>query len=1048
MPKSATLTARERELYRYYQPDDAPTTPDEKHVPKASSDPCLTAFAQLGALRLNTKRGLITLSTGSAEFIIAESGQALSLQQDDDENDRLWHGVGTFKCPTSTHITIGSEVVNHFCRTGDHYLVVNDATKDDVYKDKCVVKEDPHVTFMAAVPLRTPYSSTIIGHYVAVDDKPRDGLSEKEIQFLLDLGITIMDYLEAGLIKRKQYRAERMIKAMSLFIEGKSTLRDWWLKLGHKYQQVSQKRHKSTVALTQLADAEFGVQEPAANLSKGLDDWPGEDSLPQTPSSSTPSRAGLDVGDGRPMLPRGESHVTSSSETTGQTTLVSRSWKDRNSSVTTFDTLTEPTTVDHSNRHSVSFDLPPHQLSGDVSKELQDALLSSDLKGVFSRSSNLIREAIGVEGVVFFDASVGSFGGSADKNNEERAPGAFHVDKATSSEDEFGRRPSVPDLDINGLSASESTQHIDESPEKCCNVLGFSTRRRSSVRGHQPSEEHGRLPESIMRRLLKRYPHGKIFNFDEDGAYSSGDSDHTSGRESEPNSDLLKPSSQDLKARRKRLSKEAEAKAILSVVPGARSVFWFPLWDNNRERWFAGTLVYSTSPTRILCPQEDLTYLAAFGNSTMAEVARLSAQALDKMKSDFISSISHELRSPLHGVLASVEFLQETSMTEDQEDMVNNIHASGKVLLDTINHVLDFSKVNRKTKNKSRISKFGGRRKKKIFKQQQPVDNDAEDAADMCVLSEEVIESIYAGHSVSKSVLDPSSKFKRNSSIISKDLPLTIITDIGFHPSWTFDMDPGAWSRILMNLFGNAMKYTKSGFIKVSLGIENETTSRNKKALSTLVLKVKDSGKGISKEFLKHRLYKPFTQEDSLATGAGLGLSIVRHIIQDLGGQIDFSSEQGSGTEATVRIPLTATSTPTNPDGPNYVAKVKEVTKGFKYSLESFDKYPDIAETPTGILSAEVEAAMLLKSSIQTLMTGWFDMELSTTSAAETSTDVVVIMESGLGERSVKDILQSYKHDAPTKSGKSVALVLCNAYHPGPKMHSCESFQIFYIQQP
>lgn len=496
------------------------------------------------------------------------------------------------------------------------------------------------------------------------------------------------------------------------------------------------------------------------------------------------------------------------------------------------------------------------------------------------------------------------------------------------------------------------------------------------------------------------------------------------------------------------MSKEAEAKAILGVLPGARSVFWFPLWDNSRERWFAGTLVYSTCPTRVLCPQEDLTYLAAFGNSTMAEVARLSAQVLDKMKSDFISSISHELRSPLHGVLASVEFLQETTMTEDQEDMVNNIHASGKVLLDTINHVLDFSKVNRKAKNRGRVSKLATRRKKKLSKQQQAMDDEAEDTADMCVLSEEVVESIYAGHSISKSVLDPSSKFKRNSSITSKDSPLTIIMDIGWHPNWTFEMDPGAWSRILMNLFSNAMKYTKSGFINISLDIESEALSRNKKPRSTLVLKVKDSGKGISKEFLKHRLYKPFTQEDSLATGAGLGLSIVRHIIQDLGGQIDFASEQGSGTEATVRIPLTAMSLPVKLDGPDYVTEVRDVTQGFKYSLESFDKYPDITETPTGILSAEVEAAMLLKSSVQTLMTSWFGMDLSTTSAAETSTDVVVIMESGIGERSVKDILDSYTHNGPTKSGKSVALVLCNIYHPGPKMHNCGSFQIFYVQQP
>lgn len=190
-------------LYRFFQPDETTTGPDGEHVPKASGDPVLTAFAQLGALRLNTKRGLITLSTGTSEFIIAESGQKLSLQGDDDPNDKLWHGVGTFKCPSSTHKTVGSELVSHFCRTGDDILVINDMTKDLVYKEKCVVKEDPHVTFAAAVPLISPRSGLVVGVYVAVDDRPRDGLSECERQFLLDMGVTVADYLKGLLCSHK-----------------------------------------------------------------------------------------------------------------------------------------------------------------------------------------------------------------------------------------------------------------------------------------------------------------------------------------------------------------------------------------------------------------------------------------------------------------------------------------------------------------------------------------------------------------------------------------------------------------------------------------------------------------------------------------------------------------------------------------------------------------------------------------------------------------------------------------------------------------------------
>ncbi|KAF4624564.1 hypothetical protein G7Y89_g13605 [Cudoniella acicularis] len=1039
-----TSAARERELYRYYQPENDSVDAEGNKISKASSDPILTAFAQLGAHRLNAKRGLITLSTNDVEYMLAESGKALSLQRDDDENDRLWHGVGTFQCRrNNTHKTVGAELVAHFCASDDTHIVVNDLSKHETFKDKCVVVEEPYVRFLVAVPLRTPYSKAVIGNYIVADDKPRDGLNESELEFLVDMAVTVMDYLEAGLLKRKQYRSERMIKAISLFIEGKSTLRDWWLEWGHRLQQPSlQKRTRVPVPLDHLADAEFGVQEPTANLSKGLDDWPGNDhSLPQTPSvSSAPSR--IDFGDGRPTLPRGESHQTST-DSTAPSTLVSKSWKDRNSSVTTVDTLVEPPPDRSDNRQSVSFDLPPPQLSDDISKELQDALLSADLKAVFSRASNLIREAIGVQGVIFFDASIGTFGASADRNiMEEKAPGQFHVDVApTSSEDELGRKLSAPENDINGH--SDSGQQTEHSTEKCCNILGFSTRSRSSLRGHQPSEEYGHLPETILRRLLKRYPHGKIFNFDADGAFSSSDTDNSTPR-MDPSTGIEHHKHEN-KTRRRRLSKEAEAKAILNVLPGARSVFWFPLWDQNRERWFAGTLVWSTTPTRCMCPTEDLTYLAAFGNSTMAEVARISAQVLDKMKSDFISSISHELRSPLHGVLASVEFLQETSMSEVQEEMVSNIQASGKVLLDTINHVLDFSKVNRKAKNKPKLSKGLGRRRKKHSSDPPRAEDDEEEKTDILVLSEEVIEAIYAGQSVNKSGLNPA---KRHS-VVPKDSPLTIITHVKWYPEWTFDIDPGAWSRILMNLFSNAMKYTKTGFVKVSLEVEDEGVARSKKSRSSLLLKVKDSGRGISEEFLKHKLYKPFTQEDSLATGTGLGLSIVRHIIQDLGGQIMFTSEVGTGTEATVRIPLTASQVPIKTDGPNMVSEVRKAVKGFKFHLEGFDRYPDISETPTGILSPDVEGAMLLKESANSLMTGWFGMESSLPLASDGSgVDVIGIMESGIGDKSVQDILQAYDLKRPTKSGKSIAVVLCTGYRPGPRMNTCGSFQMYYLQQP
>ncbi|RAL59837.1 hypothetical protein DID88_000466 [Monilinia fructigena] len=79
-----------------------------------------------------------------------------------------------------------------------------------------------------------------------------------------------------------------------------------------------------------------------------------------------------------------------------------------------------------------------------------------------------------------------------------------------------------------------------------------------------------------------------------------------------------------------------------------------------------------------------------FGNSVMAECSRISTEVADQKKSDFIGSISHELRSPLHGVLASAEILGDLSLPNLAQELVETIDSCGRTLLDTINHILDF----------------------------------------------------------------------------------------------------------------------------------------------------------------------------------------------------------------------------------------------------------------------------------------------------------------------------------------------------------------------
>jgi hypothetical protein len=325
-------------------------------------------------------------------------------------------------------------------------------------------------------------------------------------------------------------------------------------------------------------------------------------------------------------------------------------------------------------------------------------------------------------------------------------------------------------------------------------------------------------------------------------------------------------------------------------------------------------------------------------------------------------------------------------------------------------------------------------------------DDESEEKADICILSEEVIESIYAGQRVSKKALGLAGH-RRHGSLNKSDAAVTVIVDIQWRPNWTFEIDVGAWRRILMNLFNNSMKYTKAGFVNITIEIEEDVASYSNKSRANLVLKVKDSGKGMSQEFLKHQLFKPFTQEDNLATGAGLGLSIVKAIMQDLGGRIDFQSESGCGTEASVCIPLTERLP--KPDSLKVVNEVREHVQGLKFRLECFDRYPDITETPTGILSAELEAAMMLKSTMQDTLVNWFGMEDASNTVPEAPVaDVVVVMESGLGEKPLDETLQAHYDAYPEREGKYVAIVLTSSYHSRPKHDIHSHFRVFYLQQP
>ena len=322
-----------------------------------------------------------------------------------------------------------------------------------------------------------------------------------------------------------------------------------------------------------------------------------------------------------------------------------------------------------------------------------------------------------------------------------------------------------------------------------------------------------------------------------------------------------------------------------------------------------------------------------------------------RQKGDFIGSISHELRSPLHGILASAEFLAETRFDAFQGNLIDTISSCGRTLLDTIEHILDFSKINSFERNwrNARKPRAGNRSiineasKKAIAKEAPPLMS-IYAVTDVAAIIEEVVEGVYAGQVYrdfgSADITDVSAgqlgkTTDRGSSVTVKSplggsaeqknlKDIEVILDIA-HDDYCFITQPGALRRVVMNIFGNSLKYTLAGKIVVRLRLETaDTASNERRRMKVLNITVTDTGRGISNDYLRTGLFVPFSQENALASGTGLGLSIVRSIVSMLDGTIDIQSEIGQGTEVQIRIPLnreatvdTPVSTPSSVGSPN-----------------------------------------------------------------------------------------------------------------------------------
>ncbi|OQE38598.1 hypothetical protein PENCOP_c008G08991 [Penicillium coprophilum] len=916
-----------------------PIAPPKEFVARSSTDPVLTAFAQLGTLRLDTQRALISLFGRHEQHVLTEATRTLSLQDDGNHNERdeLWVG----SCTMSYDRSLCKSVMNSSPKSNarDRVFVVPDTFKDNALASHPDVITFPNIRFLASSPIISP-KGVVIGAYTILDDKPHESLDIASLQFLVDIAATVMDYLRTGHAKVQHSRSERMIVGLGSFLEGKGSLRNSWV--------------LDTEAPQTMFD---GIDCTEGHVNREQQDKQISYDVTQAVAQNS-TQSYLSVRPHNQHIPRNKSPHGN-----------------REQSQSIFNPITskrDAHTTSKPKKASQAMAIGHDQSGQQSSKDNYTAKLNQ----TFGRAANLIRESIEVEAVVFFNAnfsSQGAFVNSAKSDTESSGIESCSSGDEAKFEDIPGS--SSGDQGSFDLEQAESSGKATLNP---CEILGFSTSNASSVNDQLSGDNKIALSESFLAGLLHRYPRGKIFNFGEDGTISSDDtSDGVIKRF------LRLPRGKRYKKTRKYLVRQ-DAQALLQLAPESRSIVFSPLWDSHKDRWYSGALTWTKAPHRVFTSNDELAFLLTFGTSIMAEVHRLGAHFADRAKADLLSGLSHELRSPLHGIFGTTELLNDTAMDALQRGFLHTVSSCAFTLLGSINQLLEYAGINDVRSNPVVKSTGGGihetsvdRKGAAALRSSQSGKVDIDTCVELDAAVEDAVETVFAGYSFFNSPQTPLRVVAGASSFGNKRPKMQggvrVILDIDRTHNWKFSTQAGAWHVILTNIFGNALKFTQDGYIYISAKAspakyrkDGEVTS------STVTVTVKDTGCGIDPDFLKAGLFNAFSQEDSMTTGNGIGFNITQRTILSLGGDIQVNSEKDIGTEVLVTVTL------------NHSSSLENLDKLNSHSPIAMTQRLTRAKT-IGILGLETsELHTALYTSLQQLCHDWFSMEVILVESTQT----------------------------------------------------------------
>ncbi|KAI1100415.1 hypothetical protein F4804DRAFT_46331 [Jackrogersella minutella] len=975
---STTELARHLDVNKYYQPwldsrrlktVPADTGPDETRPVRYSYDTTLTALAQLAALRLNVKRAMVSLIDLNTQIILAEATQTVSL-------------VDERRHAPDDHIWLGNVSIPRQECMDEHAFgsitTWKDADGQDVNMSALVVKDTLEDDRFKLRPCVT--SGASIRFYAGVPIVTKQGhaigvYAVSDIQ-PRPQGITLDEVRFMDDVA--QVVADHLERVMDTV--GRVSERDCMRGISYFLEDLSEYKY-------QLSKTDRFSQP--SNTKRQSD-------VQVTEPQNEPSRGRL--------------------------------------SLSRLATLSEPTSTsvskDSGSQDRADASRAPRFSRGSISRgnEIPDPA-DDNIRRIFTQASQLLCQQAKATGCIFADAAIGVFSGQPEGAISPHAD----IDHADVSDVNF-ESTEDEETEINGTGNNKTPSpgcksNIPQAAgggrlDEMADILSMTV-----ADGNDDTAYQGMIKRKNLKKLILRYPFGKCFYLNRgrvvsdqslvlDEVIAGGGANHF----------VLNTTMQDHGGKPHKLLPQE----LLRTIPDAKWLIFLPLFYYARGKWYAAGFIYGND-FKMGDPDDALPYFKTFGSCMMSEVASMEVLNTNIAKSTFIASISHDLRSPLHGMLGSLEFLEDTMTSAYQTSLIGAVETCGKTLLDTIDHLLDYAKINNLNRAGSRLqSSKGG----KLWRDKSEFAEPVLTTFDLALLLEEVVEAVFAGQTFRKINLrhhDPVNEATAHIKAMGNDESPTeeqihsgsvkfsgkvfLVLHIQKLESWCLQGQTGGLRRAIMNVVGNAIKYCKTGCIDVSLKSKQISESDVEVEVS-----VDDTGIGMSQNFLSNHLFKAFSQEDSFTSGTGLGLSITSQIIKTMGGGVKVDSEKGVGTHVHITIPMKIAAKECDDDGVQGDAlhDIMKATAGKRICflgpvMDSKDG------SPTRDLSQ-------LESSIVIFCREWFNMEIIEANSMDADVDTAIYIYAE--PPPIEYLVQQHRERREMgKSDTSAWLIICtNAF--------------------